>query len=64
LLAELREQKWADAGEGRVVVTDGIVHLWGVVGSEDERKALRIAAENTPACEASRITWNLRLLCR
>jgi len=48
LLAELREQKWADAGEGRVVVTDGIVHLWGVVGSEDERKALRIAAENTP----------------
>ena len=48
LLAELREQKWADAGEGRVVVTHGIVHLWGVVGSEDERKALRIAAENTP----------------
>ena len=48
LLAELREQKWVDAGEGRVVVTDGIVHLWGVVGSEDERKALHIAAENTP----------------
>jgi CBS-domain-containing membrane protein len=48
LLAELREQKWADAGEGRVVVTDGVVHLWGIVGSEDERRALRIAAENTP----------------
>ena len=48
LLAELREQKWADAGEGRVVVSDGIVHLWGIVGSEDERRALRIAAENTP----------------
>jgi osmotically-inducible protein OsmY len=48
LLAELREQKWADASEGRVVLTDGIVHLWGIVGSEDERKALRIAAENTP----------------
>ena len=47
LLAELREQKWADAGEGRVVVSDGIVHLWGIVGSEDERRALRIAAENT-----------------
>src|SRR6516164_9396900 len=42
LLAELREQKWADADEGRVVVTDGIAHLWGVVGSEDERRALRI----------------------
>jgi CBS domain-containing protein len=48
LLAELREQKWADASEGRVVVSDGIVHLWGIVGSENERRALRIAAENTP----------------
>jgi CBS domain-containing protein len=48
LLAELREQKWADTSEGRVVVTDGIVHIWGIVGSEDERKALRVAAENTP----------------
>jgi CBS domain-containing protein len=48
LLAELREQKWADASEGRVVVSDGIVHLWGIVGSEEERRALRIAAENTP----------------
>jgi CBS domain-containing protein len=48
LLAELREQKWADASEGRVVVSDGIVHLWGIVGSEDERRALRIAAENIP----------------
>jgi osmotically-inducible protein OsmY len=48
LLAELREQKWADASEDRVVVTDGVVHLWGIVRSEDERRALRIAAENTP----------------
>ena len=48
LLAELREQKWADASEGRVVVSDGIVHLWGIIGSENERRALRIAAENTP----------------
>ena len=48
LLAELREQKWADASEGRVVVSDGVVHLWGIVGSEDERRALRILAENTP----------------
>jgi CBS domain-containing protein len=48
LLAELRGQKWADASEGRVVVSDGVVHLWGIVGSEDERRALRIAAENTP----------------
>jgi len=37
-----------DTSEGRIVVTDSIVHLWGVVGSADERRALRIAAENTP----------------
>ena len=48
LLAELREQKWADAREDRVVVTNGVVYLWGIVGSEDERRALRIAAENIP----------------
>jgi CBS domain-containing protein len=48
LLAELREQKWADASEGRVVVTDGVVHLWGIIRSEDERRALRVAAENIP----------------
>lgn len=48
LLAELREQKWADASEGRIVVTDRVVHLWGIVGSEHERRALHVAAENTP----------------
>ena len=48
LLAEMREQKWADAGEGRVVITDGVVHLWGIIRSEDERRALRVAAENIP----------------
>jgi CBS domain-containing protein len=52
LLAELQEQKWADASESRVVVTDGIVHLWGIVRSEDERRALRVAAENTPGVRA------------
>jgi CBS domain-containing protein len=48
LLAELRQQKWADVlNKADIVVSDGVVHLWGVVGSEGERKALRIAAENT-----------------
>jgi CBS domain-containing protein len=30
------------------VVTDGVVHLWGIIRSEDERRALRVAAENIP----------------
>ena len=52
LLAELRQQKWAEVlNEADIVVSDGVVHLWGVVGSERERKALRIAAENTPGVQ-------------
>jgi osmotically-inducible protein OsmY len=48
LLADLRNQRWANCSEADIVVSDGVVHLWGVVRSEEERKALRIAAENTP----------------
>jgi CBS domain-containing protein len=48
LLAELRGQKWAEAGAGNVIVSDHVVHLWGYVLSEDERHALRVASENTP----------------
>lgn len=48
LLAELRNQKWSDTSGDRIVVTDGVVHFWGIVGSDNERRALRIAAENIP----------------
>jgi CBS domain-containing protein len=48
LLAELRKQKWANPVESDIIVSDGIVCFWGVVGSEEERRALRVAAENTP----------------
>lgn len=47
LLGELRKHKWANANEADIVVSDGVVHFWGIVGSEEERRALRIAAENT-----------------
>jgi CBS domain-containing protein len=52
LLAELRKQKWAQAAPGNVIVSDGVVHLWGNVLSEEERKALRVAAENVPAVKS------------
>src|SRR5262249_58934401 len=45
LLSELRTQEWASPVESNVVVSDGIVHFWGTVGSEAERRALRVAAE-------------------
>jgi CBS domain-containing protein len=52
----IREQIWrAFQGAGleasahlNVIVTDGVVHLWGLVASDDERRALRIAAEGVP----------------
>lgn len=45
LLARLGEQKWTDFGSRNVTVTGGVVHLWGLVGSEQERKALVALAE-------------------
>ncbi len=48
LLAELSKQEWANPTGSNVVVSDGVVHFWGIVGSEEERRALRVVAENTP----------------
>ena len=48
LLADLRRQEWASPVESNVVVSDGVVHFWGTVGSEEERRALRVVAENIP----------------
>jgi CBS-domain-containing membrane protein len=48
VLARLREQSWTDFGSRNVIVADGVVHLWGLVGSAEERKALRSLAESVP----------------
>ena len=48
LLDELRQQRWSAASPANVVVQDGVIHLWGYVLSEQERHALRVAAENIP----------------
>jgi len=48
LLSQLGKQKWTDFGSRNVIVTDGVVHLWGLVGSPEERKALLALAENVP----------------
>jgi CBS domain-containing protein len=48
LLSELGKQQWASQSESNIVVSDGVVHVWGTVGSERERTALRVLAENTP----------------
>jgi osmotically-inducible protein OsmY len=35
-----------------VIVQDGTVELWGVVDSQTEKKAVRVAAEVTPGVRA------------
>ena len=48
LLDQLEDQDWTDFGERNVIVSDGIVHLWGLVGSAEEHKALIALAEGVP----------------
>jgi len=48
LIAELRAQPWAHLLADNIAVENGIVRLSGIVRTEDERRALRIAAENVP----------------
>jgi CBS domain-containing protein len=48
LLSRLSEQDWTGFGSRNVIVTDGVVHLWGLIGSEQERKALVSLAEDVP----------------
>jgi osmotically-inducible protein OsmY len=43
-----QQQSWTDFGSRNVIVTDGKVHLWGLISSEAERKALIALAEGVP----------------
>ncbi|MEI9806193.1 MAG: CBS domain-containing protein [Pseudolabrys sp.] len=48
LLDRLEQQNWTDFGGRNIIVQDGVVHLWGLVGSESERKALTSLAHEVP----------------
>jgi predicted transcriptional regulator len=48
LLDRLGQEDWTDFGERNVIVSGGIVHLWGLVGSLQEHKALLALAEGVP----------------
>ncbi len=52
LLAKLAEQPWADLALVNVTVSSGVVELWGIMDSEAERKALKVAAEAIPGVTA------------
>jgi CBS domain-containing protein len=48
LLAELKAQKWAEVSPANITVKDGVVHLWSSYFSEQEKRALIVAAETIP----------------
>ena len=48
LAGELQKQKWAHVHRINATVTNGVVDLWGLVESDAERQAIRIAAEAIP----------------
>jgi CBS domain-containing protein len=52
LISHLRDQSWASTASLNVTVSDGIVDLWGLVDSDAERKAMRVAAETIPGVRA------------
>jgi len=51
-MAKLRAQPWAHTELLTLTVSDGVVNLWGIVTSETERTAIRVAAEETPGVQA------------
>ena len=54
LLEELAHQNWTRRPENSVVVTEGVVHLWGLAATEEEKRALELAAEKTPGVKGVR----------
>src|SRR5215468_2698027 len=48
LLDRLHNQTWTDFGSRNVIVSGGVVHLWGLIGSPEEHKALIALAEGVP----------------
>jgi len=48
ILEQLRSKPWIDPSTINVVVNGGTVELWGIVTSEAEKNAIRVAVEVTP----------------
>jgi CBS domain-containing protein len=64
LLKHLGRQPWWSERMINIVVTDGKVHFWGFVESQEQRDAMRVAAENIPGVRAMKdhMTLDARVL--
>lgn len=52
ILKEVESQGWITHGSLNVIVTGGVVELWGWVDTEQERKALMLMAEQVPGVKS------------
>lgn len=52
ILARLKAQRWSKPSLINVIVHDGDVDIWGIVDSQSERKAVKVAAEVTTGVHA------------
>jgi CBS domain-containing protein len=52
VLEAFERDGWTAHGRLNVIVRNGVVELWGVVDSDQARRAIRIAAENAPGVVA------------
>jgi CBS domain-containing protein len=48
ILNALEAQSWAPMTTLNVTVADGVADLWGTITNDEERRAIRVVAENTP----------------
>lgn len=48
LLGRLRGEPWADLGYANATVENGVVHLWGMAETDEQIKAMEVAARETP----------------
>jgi CBS domain-containing protein len=48
VISRINAEPWTRPSLINVVVKDGVVDLWGIVDSNEERKAIRVAAEIAP----------------
>ena len=46
LLQTMKRADWTSATHVNVIVIDGVVHLWGLIYSKEEQRAIHVAAEN------------------
>jgi osmotically-inducible protein OsmY len=58
VVKNLSGQPWGKALVN-VFVRDGVVDLWGLVQTDEERRAIRVTAESTPGVRA--VNDNLRI---